>query len=174
MVRAKLGSRLCRACSLSRGCKCGCRNCCDTQEHVTIEACEGAQESDEEDIAINYLSLTGDDRRRNICRCRHGQRRCLAVAYGDGVTLCYRCDGGCVCRCRSCDPRRPQHTEPAETTDEHIEPEGVRIPIGQELDMEAVIAEEIDTRTSDERLVANPMANYRIIDMLAVHNDWER
>ena len=37
------------------------------------------------------------------------------MAYGDGVTLCYRCDGGCVCRCRSCDPRGPRHTEPAES-----------------------------------------------------------
>jgi hypothetical protein len=50
-----------------------------------------------------------DDRRRNRCRCRHGHRRCLAVAYGDGVTLCYRCDGGCVCNCRSCNPRGPRH-----------------------------------------------------------------
>jgi hypothetical protein len=50
-----------------------------------------------------------DDRRRNRCRCRHGHRRCLAIAYGDGVTLCYRCDGGCVCNCRSCNPRGPRH-----------------------------------------------------------------
>jgi hypothetical protein len=49
-----------------------------------------------------------DDRRRNRCRCRHGHRRCLAIAYGDGVTLCYRCDGGRVCNCRSCNPRGPR------------------------------------------------------------------
>ncbi len=33
------------------------------------------------------------------------------MAYVDGVTLCYRCDGGCVGRCRSCDPRGPRRTE---------------------------------------------------------------
>ena len=33
------------------------------------------------------------------------------MAYGDGVTLCYRCDtrrGACTGRCRSCDPRGPR------------------------------------------------------------------
>ena len=89
-----------------------------------IEALENVQKSDEEDISMNKPSPTGDYRRRNICRCRHGGRRCLAVAYGDGVTLCYRCDtrrGACTCRCRSCDPRGPRHTEQAVTIDAHIE-----------------------------------------------------
>jgi hypothetical protein len=56
--------------------------------------------------------------------CRHGVggKRCLAIAYGDGVSLCFRCEirrGACTCRCRSCDPRGPRsHTEPI---DAHIE-----------------------------------------------------
>ena len=53
-----------------------------------------------------------DDRRRNICQCRRGARRCLAVAYGDGVTRCYRCSHGqCTCNCRSCNPRGPRGEE---------------------------------------------------------------
>jgi hypothetical protein len=68
--------------------------------------------SDEPGRHREATEIYEDDRRRNICRCRRGGRRCLAVAYGDGVTMCYRCNHGqCTCNCRSCNPRGPRGEE---------------------------------------------------------------
>ena len=68
--------------------------------------------SDEPGRHREATEIYEDDRRRNICRCRRGGRRCLAVAYGDGVTMCYRCSHGqCTCNCRSCNPRGPRGEE---------------------------------------------------------------